>query len=198
MKTIVMLVLSTLIISGCNSNQSVEDAQNFAQCTFPDSPETEAPAWICDVMPVDLAAGALGYAKKSAAGISIQRKLAVNDARVTLASQFQTEVNNLFRQAIESQRVSSEVLQSEQVIETFENVTKNVVSRSISNSKLIVSQVSPAGGLYVLVGMDEESFNNNLDKVVDAANSDSQLWDKFNSEKAEKELSSVLSSLKTM
>lgn len=192
-------VFVTAAIAGCSSSQTVQQTQQFATCTFPDAPSVEAPAWICDVMPSDLEAGAMGYAKKSLAGMSVMRKVAINDARVQLASQFQTDVNNMFKQAVESTvNTSTESGMIEDVVETFENITKNVVTRSLSNSKLIVSQVSPTGGLYVLVGMDKTAYQANVNQVVDSASQDSQLWDKFNSEKASEDLTNALNSLKKM
>lgn len=197
MKKRLIAVALFSILTGCAANNTVDGAQNFAPCTFPDDFETEAPAWICDVMPQDLAAGATGYAKKSAAGMSVMRKIAVNDARVELASRFETDVNNLFKQAIESQvHTSSEIGVNEEVVETFENLTKSVVSKTLTNSRLIVSQVSPKGGLYVLVGMDQAAYDENVSKVIGkVAGEDSALWKKFNNEKAVEELSSALESL---
>ncbi|KQH83630.1 hypothetical protein AMR76_21715 [Vibrio furnissii] len=196
-KTLLMSVMA-LSLAACNSTQTVEQAQQFAQCTFPDAPTTEAPAWICDVMPTDLEAGAMGYAKKSAAGMGVMRKVAINEARVQLAAQFQTDVNNLFKQAVQSSVNTTNDAAVENVVETFENVTKNVVTRSLSNSKLIVSQVSPTGGLYVLVGMDKATFQANVDQVVDAASKDAKLWNQFNNEKAAEDLTNALNSLKSM
>ncbi|MBY8202523.1 LPP20 family lipoprotein [Vibrio fluvialis] len=196
-KTLLMSVMA-LSLAACNSTQTVQQAQQFAQCTFPDAPTTEAPAWICDVMPTDLEAGAMGYAKKSAAGMGVMRKVAINEARVQLAAQFQTDVNNLFKQAVQSSVNTTNDVAVENVVETFENVTKNVVTRSLSNSKLIVSQVSPTGGLYVLVGMDKATFQANVDQVVDAASKDAKLWNQFNNEKAAEDLTNALNSLKSM
>lgn len=196
-KTLLMSVMA-LSLAACNSTQTVEQAQQFAQCTFPDAPTTEAPAWICDVMPTDLEAGAMGYAKKSAAGMGVMRKVAINEARVQLAAQFQTDVNNLFKQAVQSSVNTTNDVAVENVVETFENVTKNVVTRSLSNSKLIVSQVSPTGGLYVLLGMDKATFQANVDQVVDAASKDAKLWNQFNNEKAAEDLTNALNSLKSM
>lgn len=199
MKKTLFAIGLIMTLSACQTTTTVQDVQNFAPCTFPDSPSDEAPAWVCDVMPTDLAAGATGYAKKSAAGMSLMKKVAVNNARVALASQFQTDVNNMFKQAIEGQ-IATDTLagSSESVLETFEDVTKNVVTRSLSNSKVIVSQVSPAGGLYVLVGMDQQTFDTNVDKVVAVAGEEAKLWDQFNNENAAKELSQALESLKSM
>ncbi|MCA2017280.1 LPP20 family lipoprotein [Vibrio tritonius] len=201
MKKLIALSVITLALAGCKTvnTGTIEEAQNFAQCTFPDSPTVEAPSWICDVMPKDLAIGATGYAKKSVAGMSVMRKIAINDARVNLAAEFQTDVNNMFKQAIESTtKTTTATGADENVVESFESATKNIVTRSLTNSRLIVSQASPAGGLYVLVGMDQNAYDANVNKVVDAANSDSKLWKQFNDDKAAKDLQNALTSLKKM
>lgn len=201
MKKLIAAAAVTFALAGCQSNSTVEQTQQFAQCTFPDAPTVEAPAWICDVMPTDLAAGATGYAKKSAAGMSVMRKIAVNDARVNLAAEFQTDVNNLFQQAIEStvntNSADGLATSTEQVQETFDNITKTVVTKTLTNSRLIVSQSSPAGGLYVLVGMNQAAYDQNVNKVIDeVSGDDSELWNQFNNEKAAEDLASALESLK--
>ncbi|PSV48232.1 lipoprotein [Photobacterium indicum] len=198
MKKLLLATTITVALAGCSSTQTVEQTQTFANCTFPDAPAVEAPAWICDVMPKDLAAGATGHAKKSVAGMSVMRKVAINNARVDLASQFQVDINNMFKQAIEATTETTTALgANERVQETFESITKNVTTRALTNSHLIVSQASPSGGLYVLVGMDQAAYDMNVNKVVDEVkNEDSALWDKFNNEKAAKELAQALESLK--
>ena len=200
MKKSLLLAAMVASLAACSSTtDTVEEAQQFAPCTFPDAPTTDAPSWICDVMPKDLAIGAMGYAKKSVAGMSVMRKVAINDARVQLAAEFQTNVNNMFKQAVESSvSTSTEAGAVENVMETFENVTKNVVTRSLSNSRLIVSQVSPTGGLYVLVGMDQEAYQANVNQVVDDASQESKIWDQFNNEKAAQDLTDALNSLKSI
>ncbi len=202
MKKLFVLTGVLALITACSGTQTVKDAQKYADCYFPDAPTKDAPAWVCDVMPKDLAIGAMGYAKKSAAGMNVMRKIAINNARVELASQFQTDVNNMFKQAIENSVDTSAVddvaEKIEKTIESFENVTKNVVTRSLSNSRIVVSQVSPAGGLYVLVGMDKETYQANLNQVVDSAAKEASLWNQFNSERAAEDLESALNSLKSM
>ncbi|OEE57679.1 hypothetical protein A1OK_17110 [Enterovibrio norvegicus FF-454] len=188
-----------LLLSACSNNATVEQSQNFAACTFPDSPKDEAPGWVCDVMPSDIGIAATGYAKKSAAGMSVMRKVAANEARVALASQFQTDVNNMFKQAVEStMSTNTEDGVSESVMETFENVTKIVVSRSLTDSRVLVSQASPTGGLYVLVGMDQEAYKANRNSVIDAASEDATLWNQFNNEQAADDLVKTLESLKQL
>ncbi len=199
MKKLLILGSMVLALTACSNTQTVEQAQKYAPCTFPDSPTVEAPAWICDIMPKDLAAGATGYAKKSVAGMSVMRSVAINDARVQLASQFQTDVNNMFKRVIEaSTNTTTEAGADENVLDTVENVTKNVVTRSLSNSKIIVTQASPAGGLYVLVGMDNEAYQENVNKVVDEVTQDSSLHKQFQSEKAQEALNEARSSMTSM
>ncbi|MEZ9357545.1 hypothetical protein BCT61_12520 [Vibrio breoganii] len=197
MKKIIFTAIC-LAIAGCQSAETVESAQNYATCTFPDAPSAEAPSWVCDVMPEDLAIAATGYAKKSASGMSIMRKVAVNDARVNLASEFQTDVSSMFKQAIESSVKTTEANAEENVVEVVESVTKNVVSKSLTNSRIVVSQVSPSGGLYVLIGMDDLAYKANVEKVVDTVGEDSKLWNQFNNEKTAEDLSNALQSLKAL
>lgn len=126
------------------------------------------------------------------------RTVAVNNARVALASQFQVDINNMFKQAIEASTETTTALGvNENVQETFESITKNVVTRTLTNSRLLVSQTSPSGGLYVLVGMDQAAYDMNVNKIVDeVTNEDSALWDQFNNEKAADDLAKALESLK--
>ena len=198
MKKLLVLGAVAAALVGCKSDDSVEGVQHFAQCTFPDAPTVEAPSWICDVMPKDLAIGAKGYAKKSAAGQSVMRRIAVNDARVALASEFETNVSNMFQQAMQGTTLTKSTEGStEEVMEAFQDVTKTVTSRTLTNSRVIVSQVSPAQGLYVLVGMDQATYEANLDKVIDAAGGqDSELRKQFKNKKAEEALEKVLLKMK--
>ncbi|CDT83962.1 conserved exported hypothetical protein [Vibrio coralliirubri] len=199
------LIIATSLVTalvGCQSNNNtLEQAQNFASCTFPDAPTVEAPGWICDVVPKDVAIGATGYAKKSAAGMSVMRKIAMSDARVNLASAFEADVSNLFQSATDGAVSTSAgegvTLVTENVQEAFENITKSVVSKRLTNSRILVSQASPAGGLYVLVGMDQAAYNANMNKIIDeVGGEDSALWNQFNDEKAAEDLAAVFDSLK--
>ncbi|MGB0894937.1 MAG: LPP20 family lipoprotein [Parashewanella sp.] len=195
MKKVLLATTVLAALSGCKSNDSVETVQDI-QCFYPDAPTVMAPKWICDVMPSGIELGAVGYAKKSVAGLSIMRTIAVNDARAKLSQQFETNVKTMFKQATKATVSSSSQKVQEDVNEYFESVTKNVSNRMLSNSRVIVSQRSPAGGYYTLVGMNKAAYDSNLKKVVSAAaNKDPALWKKFNDKKASEELDSVLSTL---
>ncbi len=195
-KTLIAASL-VLLLSGCSNNQTVTESQNYVSCTFPDSPSDKAPGWVCDITPTDLALSATGYAKKSAAGMGIMKKTALANAQVLLATQFKTQVGNKFNQFIDSSVTSGgETEAVESVVEKFEDVTENVVSQSLTGARIQMSIVSPAGGLYVLVGMDQQTYDANVNKAVDALGNDTALWDTFNSEQAAKDLQQALENMK--
>ena len=106
----------------------------------------------------------------------------------------------MFKQAmtVTTETVNKDDMSSvdEVVFESFESATKTVVSRSLANSKVFMSQVSPAGGLYILIGMDEQAYKNNINSVLSTMNHDSKLWKTFNNQKASEKLATVLDSLK--
>lgn len=197
MKKLVLVGIAAALLAGCKSDDTIEGVQQFTQCTYPDSPQVEAPAWICDVMPKDLAIGAQGYAKKSVAGMSVMKKVAVNNARSALTSSFETDVSNMFRQAMTAKTTTSTANgANEDVAEAFDDVTKTFAQANLTNSRVIVSQVSPAGGLYVLVGMDQKTYDENVARIVEAASAeDSEMRKSFKNKKAEEDLLKALESM---
>ncbi|MEZ9199888.1 LPP20 family lipoprotein [Shewanella sp. 10N.286.54.B9] len=198
MKKVLITAAVLAMLGGCSSNDTVQNVQQV-DCFYPDAPTVSAPRWVCDVMPEGIEMGAVGYAKKSVAGLSIMRDVATNDARARLAQQFESNVNTLFKQATKANVISTTESVSEEVNEYFESVTKNVTSRTLSNSRVVVTQRSPGGGLYTLVGMDKATYDDNLAKVVAAAGKkDPELWNKFNNKKAAEELDAVLSTLQKL
>lgn len=194
MKKKLVFVAVAALLAGCQSTSG----NNITEmpCYYPDAPEHDAPKWVCDVMPDGLAIGSVGYAKKSSAGLSVMRTKAVNDARKGLAQQFEVQVNTMFKEAVASKVVSTGDNVTDEVTEQFESVTKNISTRTLSNSRVIVSASSPAGGLYTLVGMDQATFDSNVAKVVEtASDKESGLWKQFNNKKAEESLAQALDSM---
>ena len=71
------------------------------------------------------------------------------------------------------------------------------MSKRLTNSRVLVSQASPTGGLYVLIGMDQAAYDSNMNKVIDeVSGEDSALWNQFNDEKAAADLAAVFDALK--
>lgn len=188
------LIALTLVgsLAACQSTSNVQDLKSAA-CYFPDAPESEAPQWVCGITPEGIEISATGYAKKNIAGLSVMNDISRNDARVNLGRQFDVNVKSLVKTVVTANTESGNEAVSENVKEYFEKVTKSISSTTLSNSRIITSKTSPAGGLYTLVGMDKATFDENFSKVVaKAAAKDAQLWNKFNDKKTAEELANIL------
>ena len=186
MKKTLLMIFIAGSLSACSSLTST--------CVYPNSPSDKAPAWICGDIPSDVV-GEMGVAEKSVAGFRLMRKIAITDARASLAERFETKVTELVTQSMIDQRNSSTKEVTEKAIAKTKNVIETKVNRSLANSKVIVSQVSPKGNLYVLVGMDAKTYQANIDQLNNDVKKQVDLWQKFNNEKAQKELDKTFDSL---
>ncbi|WP_372882265.1 hypothetical protein [Psychromonas sp.] len=193
------LIAFTLIgsLAACQTTSNVQEIKSAA-CFFPDAPEKEAPKWICGITPDGVEISATGYSKKNIAGLSVMNNIARNDARVNLGRQFEVNVKSLVKSAMVANTVSESETEgaSENVNEYFETVTKSISSTTLTNSRILSTATSPAGGLYTLVGMDKATFDANFNKVIEKAEAkDAELWNKFNDKKTTEELAKVLAAL---
>jgi len=192
------LIALTLVgsLAACQTTSNVQELKS-ASCSFPDAPEAEAPQWVCGITPDGIEISATGYAKKNIAGLSVMNDLSKNDARVQLGRQFEVNVKSLVKTVVTANTDTGNEGVSENVKEYFEKIAKSISSTTLTNSRILASQTSPAGGLYTLVGMDKATFDANFSKVVAKAEAkDAELWNKFNDKKTTEELGKVLSALK--
>lgn len=186
-KYLTIALLSTAML-GCASQEKQEVAVAL-DCTFPDSPQTAAPNWVCDEPVTNHEVYAVGYAKKSKAGVGFMKDVANNDARVKLAQQLQIKVSNLFKNYIGTTGSGD----TETVDEVIQSVTKNVTAQNLTKTKIIKSRVSPAGGMYVLAVMDNTEVNKTAKSAVQTSHkNESALWQEFQADKAQNELSSII------
>ena len=217
-KTLIVVSLLT-VLAGCQSipTEPKNEIDELA-CYYPDAPQQIAPKWVCGRTPNSLEISATGYAKKNVAGLSVMNDIALTDARVNLGTQFQISVQSIVKIALTAETkttsaegsagtksnnsdqktlVGAEQQQiNEKVTEYFEKITKNISSTVLTNSREIVRKRSPAGNLYVLVGMDKATYDANFEKIVKkVSNKDSDMWSKFNDKKTSDQLDKVLSRL---
>lgn len=184
-------------LAACQTTSDVQSLKS-AVCFFPDAPGKKAPKWVCGITPDGVEISATGYAQKNIAGLSVMNNIATNNARINLGRQFEVNVKSLVKSAVvakaDSDSESGKV--SENVNEYFEKVTKSISTTTLSNSRILSTAASPAGGLYTLVGMDKATFDTNFSKVVEKAEAkNTELWNKFNDKKTTEELTKVLSAL---
>jgi hypothetical protein len=219
-KTLISLSLIAAL-SACQSTPSEEttqktDLNDFSTpCMYPDEPTVEAPRrWICGEIPASLEISATGYAKKSIAGMSVMAPKSEADARTKLGQAFESQVSSVVKNAVTSSLASSKVeaeggspisdetsavesKTNEQVTEYFEQVTKSLSSVTLKNARVLSKHTSPAGGLYTLIGMDQATYDMNMNKIIKKAEAkDAELWSKFNNKKTAEALAKTLAQLK--
>jgi hypothetical protein len=184
-----LLVLLSVLFAACSSKGPM-----LVECTFPDSPDDVAPAWICDE-PIDgVDVSAIGFAKKSGAGVSHMKQMATADARVQLAQTFRTHVSNMIKQYVETTGAAD----GETVDQVSASVSKLITDETLIGSRLFKSRTSPAGNLYVIVGMDSERVQVAAEESIRSSmKNDAALWQQFKANKAQDELAAEITRMKT-
>jgi len=110
-------------------------ARKANKCVFPNSGK-RAPNWVCDQNAKELAVTAVGYAAKSAAGISFMEQIAAADGRVKLAR----KLNSAARKKSDDRDSAMQT---------------SVTDASLQGAIILKRAYDPKGALYVLVGLDE-------------------------------------------
>lgn len=179
-KLFAALTLTAGLLGGCASNPAKLD-----YCTFPDAPGTQAPEWVCSGPVEGIPVSAVGSYRKSAAGYNFMKQQATASARIELASQFQTYVKNLVKQYSETTGTGD----SETVDQVNSAVSKVVTTQHLEGSKILKTQTSPNGDLYILVGLDKDATIFETQKAIRTSMNDARAaWQKFQSNKAHEEL----------
>ena len=170
----------SILISSCGGN-----VKPVLDCVFPDSKDTAAPAWICDAPVEGVEVSAVGAASKSGAGHGFMKQMAATDARIQLAQRMKVQLENMIKQYVETTGEAS----SETVDKVLTSVTKQITNETLIGTKVFKSRTSPAGGLYVLLGMNAESMQKASEKALKTSmNNDNALWQQFKAQKSQDEL----------
>jgi hypothetical protein len=146
---------------GCGPKQ----APNTVPVTT--TPTKNAPAWIDnEEIPDGLAA--VGIAQPNPMGDkSMQRTIAIGDARTKLAGKLKVRVQNMFSQL--NQQVTTASAENKKPIKTdvmnrvIENVTRQLVDQELSGTTVRNFWNDPSdGSLYVFVVMTKETMDRSL------------------------------------
>jgi len=184
-----VLSLPILLLTACAGGPKIAAVED---CTYPDAINTVAPGWVCDEPVAGVELSAVGYSKKSSAGVSFMKQMAVADARVQLAQTFKIHVNNMIKQYAETTGSAD----SETVDQVNTSVSKLITSETLIGSRLYKSKVSPAGGIFVIVGLDSAKVQKATeDGIKTSMKNDAALWQKFNAQKAQDELAAEISTI---
>lgn len=149
----IMLLLAILLFSShtyANSvpaNKTQAKTSKLKKCRFPKSRKI-APEWVCDASKENLALSAVGYSPKSRAGLEFMKDMASADARSKIANKVHAEVRRNIAEKEREGGMTPSVPDN--------TLIEKLTQTTLEGSKIIRSTKAPRGGLYVLIGMDEE------------------------------------------
>lgn len=175
-------------LAGC----AKKDDMKVVECAFPDAPDTSAPLWVCDAPVEGVAVSAVGSHPKSGAGVDFMKQQAAASARVALAQQMKVHVTNMIKQYVETTGAAD----SETVDKVNTSVSKLITAETIEGSKIFRTITSPAGAIYVLVGMDPNlTARKTQDAIRTSMNNERALWQQFKAQKGQDELAADIAKM---
>ncbi|WP_418641492.1 hypothetical protein ACNUDM_08390 [Vibrio chaetopteri] len=186
-------IATLLLLTGCASTSSDEIA-----CVFPDKPDIEAPAWVCNgQMPEGVEIGGVGYSQNYGQKISYMKQKATDAARAELANQMESRVSTLVKSSIEEQGRTLSASESVELQEVVISAMTTESSLLLEDSRIIRTITSPTGGMYALVGLSKASYDKNIALMAQRMEmSMPNLWKKFESLNLSKELEQSINQLK--
>ncbi|NRQ43200.1 LPP20 family lipoprotein [Rheinheimera sp. YQF-2] len=191
MKNYIAVACSALLLSAC---ASTDKKISYDSCTYPDAPTTNAPSWICDQPAEGVVMQAVGYSAKLASGPGMMKDVAEAEARNRLAASFSSDVKARLSRVTDEQLTNQQALSTD----TIQRIQKSVTAMELVFSRTYRTQISPTGGLYVLVGINDAAYKENLDKLlsqtVDQENP--ELYRKFLLQEADTALDDVAEKIK--
>ena len=191
----VLCGLVAVFVLGCASKGtkdqplSTQEVSAIEECFYPDSSEAKAPLWVCGASIGDLAMHSVGIAEKSQAGFAFMRQIAAVDARTILAQEMRVQVQNMVKTFAETTgRGDSETLDEVNTV-----VTKQITDATLTGARIIRYQTSPAGALYLLVGMDEDAVRGSVRQALSSSlNDDNAAWQQFRAQQSQEELTNSI------
>ncbi|XWO14257.1 lipoprotein [Candidatus Hepatincola sp. Pdp] len=149
------------LLSACSSSKITLDVK---ECNYPDSPSVSAPLWVCGAKVEGVGIAAVGSTKKSAAGYSFMQQQAAADARVLLAQQIKSDLNA--KVASNTATSTSNTTEQESINSSSSLDVSQVTVQSLAGTRILKTVTSPAGYLYVLVGFDQATYDDYVNKVL--------------------------------
>lgn len=184
----VWLVLPLAAMLAACSN-SPETKLAYGQCHFPDAPAEEAPQWVCSAPVEGLVLQGVGYSPRMGSGLSMMTDAAAMDARAQIANNFSSFVNSRMQRVMEEQTIDGQDIS----IANVERIQRSVTSMQLQHTSIYQTIGSPAGGIYVLVGLNQEGYKTNLERLIEESEmtDDPALYQRFLIEEANRELDTV-------
>ncbi len=191
-KTTSVLLISALalVIAACSSSPAKQE--KMAECVFPGT-DKSAPGWICDQPVEGMSVTAVGTAAKSDGGQDFMKQMAATGARVQLAQNMKTQVQNMIKQYVETTGAASK--ETVDLVNT--SVTKQITDQSLQGTKIVKSITGPDGTLYVLVGLDPAGAQLLTETAIKTSmGNDQAAWQQFRAQKGQEELAADIAKQK--
>lgn len=166
-------VLLSVFVAGCASTSKPNALH--PGCVYPNAPTVAAPGWICDEPVNEVYLQAIGYAKPMASGVSVMRSVAEAEARAAMGRLFYNEVSSLLKRQINELTTTSGVQLDEQLTSALQSLS----AMEISNSRILRTQTAPDGGIFLLLGLTQEQYQQNLQRLAQSMPSDAEIYRQF-------------------
>lgn len=190
MKVKVTLILSALLLTAC---ASTDKKISYESCLYPDAITKAAPSWICDQPAEGVFMQAVGYSAKLGSGAGMMKDVAEAEARSRLAATFSSDIVARLTRLTTEKMINGESVSQDAI----QRLQKNVTAMELIFARTYRTQASPVGGMYVLVGLNEAAYKQNVEKLigqsVDQENPD--LYRKFLLQEADAALDKVAEKL---
>lgn len=192
MKKLCLLML-LLFLAACASKKqdNVVVTNEIQECYYPDAPGVSAPVWICGAKVEGIAVSAVGVAKKTTAGVNFMLQQASANARIFLAQQIQSNVTAMVKNYAET---TGDLEFNNETVDQVSSLTSKVITQqSLIGTKIFKQITSPNGNLYVLVGLDQDSYSAYITNTMNTSYSNNNAqWQRVVSEKSFEDLRNSL------
>jgi hypothetical protein len=156
------VMLMGLLVYSCGNKDKIK-LEAITECFYPDSPKDKAPLWVCGAEVEGIEVAAVGYSEKSNAGLNFMQQQALANARVLLAQRFKVNIESSVGEFIESQKKYDDESKMKETVKNVASlVSKQITDESVSGAKIYRTQISPTGGMFVLIGLEKATYDLNV------------------------------------
>lgn len=164
--SLLAMLMGVALLAGCSNRTGLD----YSGCTYPDSPSDKAPGWVCDQPVKGLTVQAMGYSRKMASGPGMMTDVAAAEARGRLAAQFTSEIQSRLSRLTTDTKLDVQTSKGNKTNvnsrDKVERIQKALAVMTLTHARIYQTKVSPAGGLYILIGMNRVAYDQNVDRLV--------------------------------
>lgn len=156
-----------------------------SDCVFADGSNQPAPPWVCSKNTNERSLSIITYADKSATGPNFMQQMAENSARFELAQKLKRKMNQMINQYAASTNFTEHQILNEILAQT----NKLITSKTLTESRIIHKQITPTGGIVIMVHISKQSLEKAIKKTLQQAiTKQPELWQGFKGSQSQEEL----------